>query len=98
MLQASLRYGIQQAAQAPLTEKEAMRTTVARQIEKLLADEPNGPLADQVRAALQDPQAIIEIRCGKQVQTVTPDMPLRELIAPASSELEIVVSKPHVGG
>jgi hypothetical protein len=97
-MQASLHYGLQQAAQAQLSEQQVMRATIGDQIQTLLDKSPDAELASQVRDALKDPMSVIEIRSGDQVQTATRDMPLRELIAPATGELEIVISKPHVGG
>lgn len=97
MLQASLRYGIQKAAEG-VAVKEDNALTVGQQIEQLLDATTDGHVGSQVRSALQDPQAIIEFHSGQQVQTVTQDMPLRELLAPAAGAFEITVSKPHVGG
>ena len=97
MLQTSLRFGIQEAATATLSPKD-LRTTVGQQIEQLLADAQDPKVAGQVRAALKNPQSIIEIRAGKQVQTVSPEVPLRELTSVESGELEITISQPHVGG
>lgn len=96
-MQASLRYGIQKAAQATLAEKN-LSTTVGQQIEQLLVNTKDPKINSQVREALKDPKAIIEIRCGKQLQTASPDMPLRELLSPENGEVEITVSQPHVGG
>ncbi|MBT4504001.1 MAG: hypothetical protein HOC74_40095 [Gemmatimonadetes bacterium] len=97
MANKTLCYGIQKAAEGLLEEGD-LRTTVAQQIEKLLEGSGDGQISAQVRAALKDPQSVIEIRSGGQVQTATPDMPLREVLSPESGELEITVSKPHVGG
>jgi hypothetical protein len=96
-MQASLRYGIQKAAQTTVTTADPA-TTVGQQIEQLLRSTANPQLQGQVLAALKNPQSVIEIRCGTQVQTVSPDMPLRELLSPEAGEVEITVSQPHVGG
>ena len=97
MAQKILRYGIQKAAEGLLT-KEDFKTTIGQQIEKLLGGTGDTQVSGQVRSTLKDPQSVIEIRSGNRVQTVTPDMPLREILSPESGELEITVSKPHVGG
>ena len=96
-MQTMLRYGIQKAAEAPLTS-EAVNETVADQINRLVSQSADPHIADQLRSALKDPESVIEVRSGDQVQTATPDMPLRELLTPGMGELEITVSKPHVGG
>ena len=96
-MHATLRYGIQPAAQTALTEADG-HTTVAQAIEELLRSAQDEQVAGQVRAALDDPQSIIEIRSGKQVQTVNPTVPLRELISPGAGQLEITINQPHVGG
>jgi hypothetical protein len=96
-MQASVRYGIQKAVQATVATADP-RVTVGQQIEQLLRAAPNPQLQGQVLAALKNPQSVIEIRCGSQVQTVSPDMPLRELLSPEAGEVEITVSQPHVGG
>ena len=97
MAQTSLKLGLQQAAARPLV-KEDLRATVGQHIEGMIQDSDNANVAGQLRAALKDPQSVIEIRSGKTVQTATPDMPLRELLSPGTGEVEITVSKPHVGG
>jgi len=97
MIPTQLRFGIQPAAAATVTS-DALQTTVGQQIEALLADTAEPHVASQIRQALKDPQAIIEVRSGKQVQTATPNMPLRELLPPEDAPLEITVSRPHVGG
>ena len=94
---ATLRYGIQEAAQTSLAEANA-NTTVAQAIAELLRSSQDFQLNDQVRAALDDPLSIIEIRSGNQVQTVNPEVPLRELISPEAGQLEITINQPHVGG
>jgi hypothetical protein len=96
-MQKTLRYGIQKAAQAELSAQD-VSTTIGQQIELLLAASQDAQINGQVRSALKDPQSIIEIRCGQQVQTVGPDTPLRELLSPEAGEVEITISKPHVGG
>ncbi|MFC1526389.1 hypothetical protein ACFL6X_06220 [Candidatus Latescibacterota bacterium] len=97
MVQTALRFGIQKAAGTAMSPKE-LAGTVGQHIERLLETGGDPQLAGQIRAAVNDPQAIIEIRSGKQVQTVTPGMPLRELLPPKTAEVEITVSRPHVGG
>ena len=97
MVQKTLRYGIQEAAVGVISEDD-FQTTIGQQIEKLLADTQDSRISGQVRSTLKDPQSVIEIRSGSQVQTVAPDMPLRELLSPGAGELEITISKPHVGG
>lgn len=94
---ATLRYGIQQAAQTALAEADA-HTTVAQAIAELLRSSSDDEVAGQVRAALDDPLSIIELRSGKQVQTVNPDVPLRELLSPEAGQVEITINQPHVGG
>lgn len=94
---ATLRYGIQQAAQTSLAEADA-NTTVAQAIAELLRSSEDEQVSSQVRAALDDPLSIIEIRSGKQVQTANPEMPLRELLSPEAGQLEITINQPHVGG
>ena len=37
-------------------------------------------------------------RIIEQIQTVSPDMPMRELLSPEAGEVEITVSQPHAGG
>lgn len=96
-MHASLRYGIQQAAQAALADAD-LHTTVAQAIEELLRSSQDEQVTDQVRAALDDPHSIIEIRSGQQVQTAGPEMPLRELLSAEAGQLEITISQPHVGG
>ena len=97
MIQSALRFGIQKAAMREVSPDD-MRATVGQHIEHLLAESPDRQLSAQIRSAIKDPQSIIEIRSGKLVQAVTPDMPLRELLPPESAQVEITVSKPHVGG
>lgn len=97
MAQTSLRFGLQQAAERPLV-KDDLKATVGQHIEELIQGTANANVAGQLRAALKDPQSVIEIRSGETVQTATPDMPLRELLSPGTGEVEITVSKPHVGG
>ena len=97
MVRASLHYGIQPAAESVVEGSES-RITVAEQIEGLIANCSDPALSGQLRSALKDPQSVIEIKCGNQLQTATPDMPLRELLVPEAGEVEITVSKPHVGG
>lgn len=94
---ATLRYGIQEAAQTSLAEAGA-NTTVAQAIAELLRSSQDYQLKGQVQDALDDPLSIIEIRSGNQVQTVNPEVPLRELISPEAGQLEITINQPHVGG
>lgn len=94
---ATLRYGIQQAAQTALAEAGA-NTTVAQAIDELLRSSEDAQLNDQVRSALGDPLSIIEIRSSRQVQTVNPEVPLRELLSPEAGQVEITINQPHVGG
>lgn len=97
MFQTKLRYGIQQAATLPI-EDDQLQTTVGRQIEQLLEGAEDPRMGAQIQEALKDPQSTIEIRSGKRVQTASPDMPLRELLATDSDDLEFTVSQPHAGG
>lgn len=98
MLQTILRYGIQKAVEGCVSPKE-LKTTVGEHIRSLLDEtEQGGRAVGQIREALKNPQSIIELRSGKQVQTVTPDMPLRELLPGNTEEMEITISQPHVGG
>ena len=97
MIQTALRYGIQTAGEEAF-EAEDLKTTVGQQIQSLLEDRKPDRVTNQLREALKNPQSIIEVRSGEQVQTVTPDTPVRELLAPDSDELEIAVSQPHAGG
>ena len=97
MIQTAVRYGIQTAGEETF-EPEDLSTTVGQQIHSLLADRQPDRVTNQIREALKNPQSVIEVRSGKQVQTVTPDTPVRELLAPDSDELEIAVSQPHAGG
>ena len=97
MLDTSLRFGTQLAVDVSLSP-DRLGSTVGEQIERLLRATPNKQISTQLRAATKDPNSIIEIRSGKQVQIATPNMPLRELLSPEAGDLEITVSKPHVGG
>lgn len=98
MLQTTLRYGIQKAVEGSISPKD-LKTTVGEQIRSLLdKTEQGGSGVGQIREALKNPQSIIELRSGKQVQTVTPDMPLCELLPGDTEEMEITISQPHVGG
>lgn len=97
MFQASLRYGIQKATESDV-EPEDLRTTVGQQIEYLLDESEDPQVAGQIRQALRDPQATIEVRSGSQIQTATPNMPLRELLPHSSEDIQITVSQPHAGG
>ena len=96
MIQTALKYGIQTAAEDTVPSKGKLSATVGQQIEMLLRD-IEGKQAERIRTALEDPQATIELRPGDDVQVVTPDTPLRELV-PAEGEVEITVSLPHAGG
>ena len=49
----------------------------------------------QIRRALADPRCTIEVKSGQNVQTATPDMPLRELLAQKTEDMQITVSQPH---
>ena len=97
MISTTLRYGIQKAA-SDIALAENPRATVGQHIEQILQQTSPGQVTDQLHAALENPQSIIELRAGAQVQTVTPDTPLRELLPADAEELEITVSQPHVGG
>jgi len=97
MAQSSLKLGLREAAARPLV-KDDLKATVGEHIERMIQDSPDANVAGQLRAALKDPQSVIEIRSGKTVQTATPGMPLREMLSPGTGEIEITVSKPHVGG
>ena len=97
MIQTALRYGIQKAAD-DVVEPEDLQATVGQEIERLLEETRPGQVSSQLREALKNPQSIIEVRSGKQVQTVTPDTPVRELLSPDTDQLEITISQPHVGG
>ena len=94
MYATTLHYGLQEVARRKTAD---LRTTVGEHIEELLRSDPDEKNAAQLRASLDDPRTVIELRSGEQVQTVTADMPLRELL-PGDDELEIRVSKPHAGG
>lgn len=94
---ATLRYGIHQAAQTSLAGADA-KTTVAQAIDELLQSSQDEELSEEVRAALADPLSIIEISSGKQIQTVNPEMPLRELLSPEAGQVEITINQPHAGG
>jgi hypothetical protein len=96
-MQAALRYGIQKAAQVPVAVQD-LDLTVGEQIERLLAGAPDGRLQGCIRDALKNPQSVLELRCGQKVQTVTPAMPLREVVTSRTQVLEIVVSQPQAGG
>ena len=96
-MQTTLRYGVQKAAEGPLSG-EAVNETLADQINRLVSTSSDPHVAEQLRSALRDPDSVIEVRSGDQVQTASPSMPLRELLTPGMGELEITVSKPHVGG
>ena len=78
MFQASLRYGIQKATEIEVEPQAG--ATVGQQIEQLLGESQDEQTAGQIRQALQDPHCTIEVKSGKNVQTATPDMPLRELL------------------
>ena len=97
MFQTTLRYGIQKAAEGVMEQEDA-GTTIGQQIDQLLQQTQDTQVAGQLRTALKDPQSVIEIRCGKQIQTVSPDMPMRELLSPEAGEVVITVSQPHAGG
>lgn len=97
MFQASLRYGIQKAMESDV-EPDELRTTVGQQIEYLLDESDDPQVTSQIRQALRDPQATIEVKSGSQIQTATPNMPLRELLPHNSEKIEITVSQPHAGG
>ena len=97
MFQTTLRFGIQKATET-IVEPEELMKTVGQQIESLLADSDDPVVTDQIRAALRDPQSTIEVKSGNQIQTASPDMPMRELLPSDSADLEITVSRPHVGG
>lgn len=96
-MKAELRYGILQAAVKEVVAPKDS-TTVGQQIEELLKVSGDPRVNKQIGAALMDPNSIIEIRSGEQVQTVNKDMPLRELVTPETGAVEITVSQPHVGG
>ena len=96
MIQTALKYGIQTAAEDTVPSKGELSATVGQQIQTLLED-IEGHQAERIRSAVKDPQATIELRSGDDVQVVTPDTPLRELVA-AEGEMEITVSLPHAGG
>ena len=96
MIRTEVRMGIQTASEGELEIEEVSRT-VGEHIASL-NKETVGPAADRLRAAMQNPQSTIELRSGDKVQVVTPDTPLRELLPPDGSKLEITVSEPHVGG
>ena len=96
-MQTILRYGIQKAAENE-ADPQKLKKTVGEQIKYLLEQEKEGPATAQILEALKSPQSIIEVRAGAVVQTVSPDMPLRELLPVDGDELEIAVSQPHVGG
>ncbi len=95
MIKTALKYGIQQAAEGEMPPK-GLSATVGEQIKAMLSDK-EGTTAEQIRNALHDPQATIELRSGDSVQVVNPDTPLRELVT-AAGEMEITVSLPHAGG
>ena len=97
MFQTTLRYGIQKATETDV-EPQELRTTVGQQIEYLLDESEDPQITNRIRQAMRDPQSTIEVKSGKQVQTATPDMPLRELMPPDGENVEITVSQPHVGG
>lgn len=97
MFQASLRYGIQKAMESDV-EPEELCNTVGQQIEYMLDESEDPQVTAQIRQALRDPQATIEVKSGSQIQTATPNMPLRELLPPNSENIEITVSQPHAGG
>ena len=98
MFQTTLRYGIQEAMKGIIAPEE-IKTTVGEQIYYLLKEsKQEDRVADQIRQALKDPQSIIELRSGKQVQIATPEMPLREILPSETGEIEITVSRPHAGG
>ena len=96
MIQTALKYGIQTATKTAVPSKKKLSATVGEQIQALLRD-TEGDQAELIRTALRNPQATIELRAGDNVQVVTPDTPLRELV-PADGEMEITVSLPHAGG
>ena len=52
----------------------------------------------QIRRALADPRCTIEVKSGQNVQTATPDMPLRELLPQKTEDMQITVSQPHATG
>ena len=94
----TLRFGIQKVAEDPAVQ-HLSGETVGSEINRLL-QEPTADnlLATQVKEALNNPHTIIELRSGKQVQTVAPDMPLREVLSPRTGAFEITISQPHAGG
>lgn len=99
---ATVNLGIQSVAQTALDFSDP-NITVGEAIVRTLGDAQDEERAEQTRTAIAAPQSIIEIRCGKLIQTVTPDIPLRELLKPEQlesgpSRLEFTVSQPHVGG
>ncbi|MFA6110417.1 MAG: hypothetical protein WDA75_16765 [Candidatus Latescibacterota bacterium] len=96
-MQASLRFGIQPTAQAPVAVGD-LNATVGDQIERLLAEATDSRLQGRIREALKSPQSVLEVRCGQQVQTVTAGMPLRELVSTRTEAVEIVVNQPQAGG
>ena len=97
MVQTALRYGLQKAAVGTLSGGDAGKN-VGQHVEQLIQVTQDPQLSGQLHSALKDPQSVIEIRCGKQIGTVTPQMPLRELLSPEAGAIEITVSKPHAGG
>lgn len=97
MIKTKLSYGMQEAVDTVL-QPEQLDTTVAEHIQALLQQDGNAQVSEQIRAALNDPQSIIELRSGEQVQTASAGTPLREILPPDAGELEITVSQPHVGG
>ena len=94
----TLRFGIQKVAEDSVVENVS-KETVRGAIDRLLEQPHIRPdLADQVRQALAHPHTIVELRSGKQLQTVGPDMPLREVLPAKIGAYEISISRPHVGG
>jgi hypothetical protein len=96
MIRTQVRMGIETASEGTLKIEEISRT-VGEHIASLSL-EAAGPAADRLRAAMQNPHSTIEMRSGDTVQVVTPDTPLREVLPPDGSKLEITVSEPHAGG
>ena len=97
MFQAALRYGIQQATTVEVLE-EGTTGTVGEHIERLLKGTEDPHIVGEIRRALGDPNCVIEVRSGEDVQTATPDMPLRELLPQSAQQVEITVSQAHAGG
>ena len=94
----TLRFGTRKVAEDS-SGKRISSATVSSEIGRLLQEQSlDEVLTTQVKDALNNPHSIIELRSGKKIQTVTPDMPLREVLAPGTGTFEISISQPHVGG